>query len=42
MDLQEAEDNEDLRDLKRKLSIMKSMPQPETKDEMIGFLMKRL
>lgn len=42
MALQEAEDNEDLRDLKRKLAIMKQMPQPETKDEMIGFLMKRL
>lgn len=42
MALQEAEDNEDLRELKQKLAMMKQMPQPETKDEMIGFLIKRL
>lgn len=42
MDAQEQEDDKDLRELKRKLAIMKQLPHPENKDEMIGFLMKRL
>ena len=35
----EIDDNTDLQDLKRKLAIMKQMPQPENKEEMISFLM---
>lgn len=38
----EREDDNDLRDLKKKLSMMKQLPHPQNKDEMIGFLMKRL
>jgi hypothetical protein len=42
MEQQEQEDTEDLQQLKKKLAVMKQMPQPESKDEMIGFLIKRL
>lgn len=36
------EDDSELRDLKRKLAIMKQLPHPESKEEMIDFLMRRL
>lgn len=42
MNQQALEDDDEIQGLKRKLAIMKQMPQPESKDEMIGFLIKRL
>ena len=38
----EKEDDKELRELKKKLAMMKQLPNPKSKDEMIGFLMKRL
>ncbi len=38
----DAEDDNGLRELKRKLAIMKQLTHPENKDEMIDFLMNRL
>jgi len=38
----EREDDNDLRELKKKLAMMKQLPNPKSKDEMISFLMKRL
>ena len=42
MEQQLAQDDTELGTLKKKLTMMKQMEQPENKEEMIAFLMKRL
>ena len=41
-DSPDIEDDNGLRELKRKLAIMKQLAHPENKDEMIEFLINRL
>lgn len=42
MQQQQREDENDLKELKKKLAQMKQLPTPKNKDEMISFLLKRL